>query len=875
MAKMDGGSMGRHRTKNYIYPLILVMVLGGLRAGSVDDMDSVRVARGLVVGERVEIGNVPEALVPSWMLVQETGSELVQKRSASYYDTVGNGANRDRSNHTGTQAISTIVGLQTALDGKEPAITGGTTAQYWRGDKTWATLSPVDSALGALRLGGKTKTYYDTVGTGWIAAELAGKEPGLGNPASNGYLLSSTTGGTRSWVAPYSHPSTGVSDVTFTGAQVPSVVGLNAQGHVTGITTRNLTAANVGAATVSGVDGWTLRKSGSNADTMGIYNGPLIGIRGLKTRSTSISTNDGSEPFYITRLTPVFTDALTGRDTTQALRIHIEDRTANIDYREDAEGSPGSLYFRNSYENGDGTVSSQNMFSLVRDDYNSTDVPLRYPYVSASSVPYLDADKALRSHATVTLTELGYLDGVDGPIQDALDGKEPVIAAGTTAQYWRGDKSWQNLTTSSVAGLDNALEERVSISDEFNDNITSAGWVTIAYGGTGRSYGEFLVYDGQSGDHNLVKIIAVSSYGKNQIACIGGISYGNSPHIDSVRILYQTADRIVGGARLQVRCTEAIAPLHVRLVLDQISTWNSWDVADFGGTPDGLPAGWSVDTRAQYGMITSYPLIGSLQSNVVRVSDSLKLDYISNEQYLTLVGANKRLSTSNIHTPGAAPNNTHFPGKIILPDALCSDSSLTAPRIRFNWPDVGDAWFSTSTAGGSAGDLIIEAGEYIEARGDEVRLSAQDVTVGSDETSNINLSADTITYAGQTWQPCSTKSGMGYAENDWNTIRVCKFGDVCRLGIREMNVTLSVYTSQVLVMMIGAPSYHLPTPLNYPCVIPSIGIYDGGYLLHCFGLLDQPPNDRRILIYRYDGNVFQTGTTYTVYAQSLAYPTYD
>jgi len=83
---------------------------------------------------------------------------------------------RDRSTHTGTQAQSTITNLTTDLAGKqpalaagsasgdvlvwngtayapatptavtpadiaaEPAITAGTTAQYWRGDKTWQTL---------------------------------------------------------------------------------------------------------------------------------------------------------------------------------------------------------------------------------------------------------------------------------------------------------------------------------------------------------------------------------------------------------------------------------------------------------------------------------------------------------------------------------------------------------------------------------------------------------------------------------------------------------------------------------------------------------------------------------------------------------------
>ena len=28
----------------------------------------------------------------------------------------------------------------TMVNGKEPTITGGTTSQYWRGDKTWQTL---------------------------------------------------------------------------------------------------------------------------------------------------------------------------------------------------------------------------------------------------------------------------------------------------------------------------------------------------------------------------------------------------------------------------------------------------------------------------------------------------------------------------------------------------------------------------------------------------------------------------------------------------------------------------------------------------------------------------------------------------------------
>jgi hypothetical protein len=50
----------------------------------------------------------------------------------------------------------------------------------------------------------------------------------------------------------------------------------------------------------------------------------------------------------------------------------------------------------------------------------------------------------------VSSTELGYLDNVTSPVQTQLNGKEPTITAGTSSQYWRGDKTWQTLDTSIV-----------------------------------------------------------------------------------------------------------------------------------------------------------------------------------------------------------------------------------------------------------------------------------------------------------------------------------------------------------------------------------------------------------------------------------------
>jgi hypothetical protein len=51
---------------------------------------------------------------------------------------------------------------------------------------------------------------------------------------------------------------------------------------------------------------------------------------------------------------------------------------------------------------------------------------------------------------TATTTELNRLTGVTGDVQTQLGAKEPTIAAGTTSQFWRGDKSWQTLNQDAV-----------------------------------------------------------------------------------------------------------------------------------------------------------------------------------------------------------------------------------------------------------------------------------------------------------------------------------------------------------------------------------------------------------------------------------------
>jgi hypothetical protein len=85
-----------------------------------------------------------------------TNASLMLPADKSKLDGIATGATANstdafllsRANHTGSQAISTVTGLQTALDGKEPSITAGTTSQYYRGDKTFQTLDKTSVGLG-------------------------------------------------------------------------------------------------------------------------------------------------------------------------------------------------------------------------------------------------------------------------------------------------------------------------------------------------------------------------------------------------------------------------------------------------------------------------------------------------------------------------------------------------------------------------------------------------------------------------------------------------------------------------------------------------------------------------------------------------------
>jgi hypothetical protein len=99
---------------------------------------------------------------------------------------------------TNARAQAAMAGLY------QSPITTGTTAQYFRGDLSLATF-PIMWAWANLT---GVPTLANTVfgRSGAVVAQSGDYsgfyEPVLGNPSTSGYVLSSTTGGVRSWIAP-------------------------------------------------------------------------------------------------------------------------------------------------------------------------------------------------------------------------------------------------------------------------------------------------------------------------------------------------------------------------------------------------------------------------------------------------------------------------------------------------------------------------------------------------------------------------------------------------------------------------------------------------------------------------------------------------
>lgn len=107
---------------------------------------------------------------------------------------------------------------------------------------------------------------------------------------------------------------------------------------------------------------------------------------------------------------------------------------------------------------------------------------------SNSTTEWVSPDKSL-----VGLNNVDNTPDASKPVsiaqQAALDAKEPTIAAGTATQYWRGDKTWQSMTKAAVglSNVDNTSDTNKPVSTA-QQTALNAKEPTVAAGTTAQFY---------------------------------------------------------------------------------------------------------------------------------------------------------------------------------------------------------------------------------------------------------------------------------------------------------------------------------------------------------------------------------------------------
>lgn len=323
--------------------------------------------------------------------------------------------------HTASGVNRLAVHNGTAWETLQVYIAPGTAAQYYRGDKTWATLNTdvVPEGGNLYYTNERVKSYADTLylplhGNADSATKLA--------TAKN----FSITGGATAAVQSFDGTQNVVLTVTALAASelegtIPSTVLGNSTLYL-GTTAIKL---NQGSGTVVNVTGLTSAAIGSavlkyDATNNALYvekaDGTAVNFYAtgeLSAYGAGSGTGGGSGVTALSALTDVSLTTLANGN------VLVYDGTHWVNLPQSSIVPDLSAYATQTY------VNTQ-ISNLVNSAPGTLD----------------------------TLNELAAALGNDPnfatTVTNMIAGKEPVITAGTTSQYWRGDKSWQTLNTAVV-----------------------------------------------------------------------------------------------------------------------------------------------------------------------------------------------------------------------------------------------------------------------------------------------------------------------------------------------------------------------------------------------------------------------------------------
>ncbi len=340
-----------------------------------------------------------------------------------------------------THVIADVTGLQTALNGKEATITATTSADYYRGDKTFATLNKAAVGLGNVINADTTTTanITDSANKRFItdaASTVLGNTSGANTGDETTATIKTKLGIASGVVDGY---LTAANFTTFNDKEGAIAAGTTGQYYRGDKTFQTLDKTAVGLGSVVDADTTTTANITDSTNKRFVTNAHLVVIG----NTSNTNTGDETQATIKTKLgaaTTLVDGYLTATDWTT-----FNGKQALITAGTTAQ------YYR-----GDKTFQTLDKTAVGLANVDNT----------------TDASKPIS-----TLT------------QTALNAKEPTITAGTTGQYWRGDKSWQTLNSTAVGlgNVDNTSDASKPIST-LTQTALNAKEGTITAGTTAQYY---------------------------------------------------------------------------------------------------------------------------------------------------------------------------------------------------------------------------------------------------------------------------------------------------------------------------------------------------------------------------------------------------
>jgi hypothetical protein len=306
------------------------------------------------------------------------------------------------------------------INTKEPAFAAGTTAQYRRGDKTWRDFATDVRAAVLTGLSNAVATAVAATDSVLIAiGKLQAQVTGLANSKldANANAVSASKLATARTIG----------GVAFDGTANINLPGVNAAGNqnTTGNAATATKLATARALTIGGTsrafDGtnplsWTLSDIGAAAAAHGHAIADVTGLQAAINAASGLCLG------------------VTSRDPNDADTANILSNHAN---------SPDATRYWHIFTSFYSSISATANRAQLAIQYNGGNRAFARSCFSGSWTDWVRLD------------------------QDVT--KEPVIEAGTTAQYWRGDKTWRDFATdvraSLLTGLSTATNAAIGAAD--------------------------------------------------------------------------------------------------------------------------------------------------------------------------------------------------------------------------------------------------------------------------------------------------------------------------------------------------------------------------------------------------------------------------